>query len=434
MSPRVAAEDRQHEGGTRWVFELDLHPRQREVFEHPARFKVIAAGRRFGKTVLCAALCIIVAASKPDANVMWVAPAHRQAKMAMRLVKKFLPKGSYEANNTTQEIFLATGGRIAFVSGDRPDNLRGEGLDLVVVDEAAFIEQRVWTQAIRPALSDRLGKAVLISTFDGENWYFDLETFAEDPKNVEWMGWRFPTAANPYIDPAEIEEARRNLPAEVFAQEYEASPLSYSGAVFRAARLNHAAELGDELTVPTEHLVRVVDGMKVIAPGPSCEAGLDWGWNVTALEVNAQLTDGRIAWVAELVQERIELTERCENIADVCEQWGVQCVYADAADPTANAALAMTFDRRGLKTEVQPVPFNVWKKAGISARNYHLEREREVITPACRQLLIDSKAYHYEEDGEKPAKGKDHTVDAATAFYASRAYLLGAEIDAEEAS
>lgn len=412
--PEVVADN----AASRWRVEIDMHPAQREIFEHPARMKVIAAGRRFGKSTLCMAQTIVVAAAKPGANVMWIAPAHRQARLAMNTIAKLIPRPHRDVNRTTQEIHLSTGGRIVFVSGERPDNLRGEGLDLVVIDEAAFVAEALWTQAVRPALADTLGKALLISTFFGENWFYDLYRYAINPEHKEWEGWRFPTSANPYIAPAEIAEAQRTLPKEVFAQEFEAVPTSFSGAVFEGSTLDRAWALGAEL----EEQVR-----------PVCEAGLDWGHNVTALEVAVALADGRLAWMDERLFERVELSEKCDAIAAICEKYRVTVIYADAAGATENVTLAKVLARSKAPTEVQPVPFSAFKKAGIMARTWHLEHERELITPACPQLLIDSKAYHYTPLGEKPAKGNDHTVDAATALYASRVHLLGDDLLMEAA-
>ena len=399
-----------------WQLELELHVAQQQVFESEARFKVIAAGRRFGKTLLAAAKAIEVAASKPDAVVWWVSPSHDQSRMALRMVAKAIPQRHREVNKTLSEIYLSNGGRIAFKSGERSDNLRGEGLDLVIVDEAAFVSESLWTQAIRPTLSDKNGKALLISTFDGENWFYDLYRFALDPRNEQWEGWRFPTSSNPYIPAEEIAEAQRNLPKEVFGQEYLASPLAFAGAVFDGDKLDLAYKAGQAFEAPAR-------GM--------CEAGLDWGWNFTVLEVCQELPDGRISWIAEEVLERTELTVKCGIIAAYCIQYGIETIYADAAGADENVTLAKILEARNCPTFVQPVPFNAYKRTGVMTRVFYLESDREILTPNCPQLVIDSKAYHYDPKAaagdEKFAKGHDHSVDAVTAFYASRSYVLGDE-------
>lgn len=410
-----------------WVINLDLHPAQREVWESKRRFKIVAAGRRFGKTVLGAATLIVSATEKGRSTGMWVSPTHDQSRMAMDMVAELIPRQYRSVNRTLSEIRLPNGSIMLFRSGDRWDHLRGRGLTVAVLDEAAFMPEAVWTEAVRPALSDHKGHALLISTFNGENWFWKRYRDAQDPDNEEWEGFRYLTVDNPFIDPAEVEEARRSLPREVFEQEYEASPMAFAGAVFDSQRIEEAFDAGRDFTIPEPRFLRPsAPGVPIVLNDRyPAEAGLDWGWLYTALEINIELPDGRIAWVGEKVYERLELNERCEHIARMCRDYNVQTVYADAAGASENVTLARILERAGVQTYVQPVPFNVFKKVGIQTRAYYLERGREILTPACPMLRSDSKAYHYDEAGEKPAKGDDHTVDAATAFYASRASALG---------
>ncbi len=130
-----------------------------------------------------------------------------------------------------RRILLPGGGEIVVKSADSPESLRGEGLDLVVLDEAAFIDSEVWTDAIRPALSDRKGGAVIISTPAGYNWFHEVFMRGQEARD-DWQSWQYPTSDNPLIDAAEIEAARESLPARTFAQEYEAA-FTADGALFK---------------------------------------------------------------------------------------------------------------------------------------------------------------------------------------------------------
>lgn len=123
------------------------------------------------------------------------------------------------------------GGMVGVRSADNPDSLRGEGLDFCVMDEAAYIAPEAWSEALRPALSDRLGRALFISTPRGRNWFFDVYNRAAG--DDEWQSFQYPTSANPFIAPSEIEAARRELPEIIFRQEYEAQFVDSEGAVFR---------------------------------------------------------------------------------------------------------------------------------------------------------------------------------------------------------
>ena len=137
-------------------------------------------------------------------------------------------------------VTLPGGGFVAVRSADNPDSLRGEGLDYVVMDECAFMQKEAWTEAIRPALSDRLGKALFISTPKGRNWFW--ESYQRGINGEEgWQSWTFPTSNNPFIEPVEIEAAKRDLPEMIFRQEYLAEFVDDAGGVFR--RVQEAAIL-----------------------------------------------------------------------------------------------------------------------------------------------------------------------------------------------
>ncbi len=431
MSPRKAGRELAGETNVdEWVFELGLHPAQEEVWESEARFKVVAAGRRFGKTVLGTAKLLVAATKTPKSTSLWVAPSHSQSRMALDMISEVLPRDYREVNRTLSEIYLANGSKLLFRSGERWDNLRGDGLVAAVLDEAAFLDERVWTEAVRPALSDHKGSALLISTFNGENWFYNYFRRALEADNEQWASWRFRTLDNPFIEAAEVEEARRNLPREVFEQEYEASPMAFSGAVFDAAKIDAAFDAGRDFVTPAPTFKPVAPGQAVIVESSyPTEAGLDWGWLNTALEICLETPDGKIAWVHEKIYERIELNERCEAIAVLCRDFNVKTIYADAAGASENVTLARILERFGVHTYVQPVPFATFKKLGVQTRNFYLEQGREILTAGCLGLRTDSKAYHYDATGEKPAKGDDHTVDACTAFYASRGYVLGGFIE-----
>lgn len=146
-------------------------------------------------------------------------------------------------------ISMPGGGEVWVRSADNPDTLRGEGLNFVVLDECAFTKQEVWTEAIRPALSDTLGKALFISTPRGRNWFWDLFRKGQSGDDPDWQSWKFPTSANPKIAASEIEAAKKDLPELIFLQEYMAEFIDDSGGVFR--RIFDAAVL-EALESPQE--------------------------------------------------------------------------------------------------------------------------------------------------------------------------------------
>ncbi|MCC7494865.1 MAG: hypothetical protein IT204_21120 [Fimbriimonadaceae bacterium] len=204
----------------------------------PARFKVLCCGRRWGKSTLALNACL--EAIGQGAQVVWyVAPTFRMVDLHWRTLRRHL-RGRFPGtlHQAQRRAVFATGAEIAFRSADNPDHLRGVGLDYLVVDEAAFLPDgaAVWGEALRPALADRRGRALIISTPKGRNFFHQLWLRGRDPQQGEWAAFRYPTASNPYIAAGEVAAARAELPQRIFEQEFEAAFLDDGGAVFRGVR------------------------------------------------------------------------------------------------------------------------------------------------------------------------------------------------------
>jgi len=207
------------------------HPGQLVVHMSPERFKVLSAGRRWGKTRLGVNECIDAASR--GGRAWWVAPTYKDSEMGWRPLREIarqLP--GVEIRISDKQVIFPNGGFVAVRSAEKSDGLRGEGLDFVVMDECASMRKTAWTEEIRPALTDRKGKALFIGTPKGRNHFFEL--FQKGERGEEdWKSWRFPTVSNPKIDPKEVEAAKRDLPEVVFRQEYLAEFVDNAGSVFR---------------------------------------------------------------------------------------------------------------------------------------------------------------------------------------------------------
>jgi phage terminase large subunit-like protein len=233
----------------------ELHEKQREVASSKARFRVCAAGRRFGKSRLGSALC--VAEALDGGRAWWVAPSYPVATVGWRMVKRLSSSiPGIQIRQAEHTIEYPSGGEVRVRSADNPDSLRGEGLDLVVLDECAFMKHETWTEAIRPALSDRQGKALFISTPKGRGWFWSLYQNGIN-NEPDWQSWQLPTAANPFIDKGEIEAAKRDLPEIIFRQEYLAEFVDDQGGVFR--RVQEAAVLQPSEPDPKRQYIAGVD-------------------------------------------------------------------------------------------------------------------------------------------------------------------------------
>jgi hypothetical protein len=225
---------------------INAHPHQAQAVIHnsPARFRVVDAGRRFGKTRLGVLECLEAAAKGKRA--WWVAPSYKMANVGWRPLRKLAAQipGAL-VNLTEKNVTLPGGGEVSVRTADNPDSLRGEGLDLVVMDECAFIKPEAWSEALRPALSDKLGRALFISTPRGRNWFWEMYQRGINGDNTDWASFRYKTLDNPFIAPSEIEDAKQLLPELIFRQEYEAEFIDSEGAVFRNIQESATAELLD---------------------------------------------------------------------------------------------------------------------------------------------------------------------------------------------
>ena len=238
---------------------MPLSKPQREIVSAPQRFKVACCGRRFGKTTLAIWL-MCREASQPDREIFYIAPTYRQAKMIAwkKLKNKLLDlRWVSKINETELSIILKNGSTISLKGADGgAQNLRGVGLDAVIMDEASIIDEEAWTEVLRPALADKQGWALFISTPAGMNWLKDLYDLAEEFPD-EWASFQFTSLDGGNIPLAEIEAARRTLDSRTFQQEFEASFVNFTGRIFYAfdRKLNikpYTEELPNELLVGTD--------------------------------------------------------------------------------------------------------------------------------------------------------------------------------------
>ena len=216
-----------------------LHRGQRAIFDDPHRFKAVSAGRRFGKTKLGALMCFAVAAQRGRA--WWVAPTFGIAQIGWRMMRQLAAQvPGVTIRESERMITLPTGGTVQIKSADNPDSLRGEGLDFVVLDECAFLKPETWTEVLRPALADKQGGALFISTPKGRNWFWNIHQRAN--YDAAWKSFHFTSYDNPFVAKSELDATKEQLPERVFRQEILAEFLEDGGGVFRGVRAAATAE------------------------------------------------------------------------------------------------------------------------------------------------------------------------------------------------
>ena len=216
------------------TLDISLLPWQQEVWNHEARFKVVAAGRRTGKSRLAAYLLIVNALQADRGHVFYVAPTQGQARdiMWQTLLEVGHPviEGSH-INNL--QIKLINGATISLKGADRPETMRGVSLKYLVMDEYADMKPEVWEQILRPALADQKGQALFIGTPMGRNHFYDLYLYGSQGNDETFKSFHFTSFDNPILDAGEIESAKRNMSSFAFRQEFMASFEALGGELFK---------------------------------------------------------------------------------------------------------------------------------------------------------------------------------------------------------
>jgi len=287
---------------------------QQEVFKDETRFKVVAAGRRCGKSRLSAVTLLIEGLNCPVGSaVMYIAPTLGMARTIMYDLLLDLGKPvikSAHVNNL--EITLVNGRKIMLRGADNPDSLRGVSLTYVVLDECAFIKEDTWQKIIRAALSDKKGRALFISTPSGRNWFYDLFNLGREGDDEEWKSWHKTTADNETIDPKEIEAAKRTLSSFAFKQEYLSSFDTTGADVFKHEWIKRDVEPKNGSYVVAIDLA----GFQDISAGSTNKSRLD----ETAIAIVKVKDDGSW-WVKDIMHGRWDIKETCNKILEVIKEY-----------------------------------------------------------------------------------------------------------------
>lgn len=211
-----------------------LTPNQIDVAKSRSRFRVLASGRRFGKTYL--AIYELVRASAAVGRQVWyVAPTYRQARqISWKMLKDAVNFIRWPAKFNESDLtcsFLRNGSSISLRGADNYDSLRGVGINFLAIDEAADVKPEAWFEVLRPTLSDTGGEAFFLGTPKGRNWFYDLYMRGQN-KEDGWQSWQYTTLEGGNVPEEEIEAASRDLDELTFNQEYMASFVNFQGRVY----------------------------------------------------------------------------------------------------------------------------------------------------------------------------------------------------------
>jgi len=385
---------------------LNLRWAQGEVFKADERFRVLVAGRRFGKSYLSCVELLKGAISKPGETYFYCAPTYRMAKdIAWKTLKKLVPKQWIKSKNETDlKIELVNESTIELKGTENAMALRGRSLSGVVLDEAAFMDREVWSEVIRPALADKQGWALFISTPDGTaSWFYDLWCYVPEDESGDWKRWSFTTIEGGNVPKEEVEAARGQLDNRTFRQEFEASFENLTGLV--------AVSFDDE------NISSEVQDLHMLPLYMGVDFNVDPLCGICAVKSNENLyvfdeiilTGGATTW---------------DFAEEVVNRYGVERRIITCPDPTGGArktsGVGLTdhtiLRRSGFTVSSPKAPWKIRDKiTAVNTALYDANGDRRTfIHPRCKELIKSLRTLTYAPNTGLPNKnlGVDHAFDA----------------------
>jgi phage terminase large subunit-like protein len=299
--------------------DIKLLPWQQQVWNDQSRFKVVAAGRRTGKSRLAAWMLIVEALQADRGNVWYVAPTQGQARDIMWLTLLELGNPVIESSHVNNmQIKLVNGAVISLKGADRPETMRGVSLKFVVLDEYADMKPSVFEQILRPALADLKGKALFIGTPMGRNHFYELYNYGDKNDDKEYKSWHFTSFDNPLLDPKEIEAAKKSMSSFAFRTEFMASFEAASGGIFKEEWI----KIDEEEPKDGRYFVAVdLAGFEnVAAANTAKKKRLDQ----SAIAIVKVTAEGW--WVADIEFGRWDIKQTAQKIFDVVRDYEPVCV------------------------------------------------------------------------------------------------------------
>ena len=293
---------------------IELLPWQQEVWNDETRFKIVAAGRRTGKSRLAAWMLILRALQTEKGHVFYVAPTQGQARDIMW--QTLLELGNPVIVNShinNLQLKLVNGATISLKGADRPETMRGVSLRFLVLDEYADMKPEVFEQILRPALADQKGDALFIGTPMGRNHFYDLYQYGELGDDPTYKTWHFTSYSNPLLDSEEIDVAKKSMSSYAFRQEFMASFEARGSEMFKEDWVKFAEPNNEE---EGDYYVSIdLAGFEEVNKKRAKNSNLD----ETAIAIVKVNTNG---WFVEnIIHGRWELSETARKIFEVIRDY-----------------------------------------------------------------------------------------------------------------
>jgi len=292
---------------------VELLPWQQDVFNDDTRFKIVAAGRRTGKSRLAAWMLILYALQTKKGQVFYVAPTQGQARDIMwQTLMELGHEVIKSAHINNLQITLINGAIISLKGADRPETMRGVSLRFLVMDEYADMKPEVWEQILRPALADQKGDAMFIGTPMGRNHFYDLYMYGMLDEDPTYKSWHFTSYDNPLLDPEEINVAKKSMSSFAFKQEFMASFEAQGSEIFK----EEWVEFDEEEPDVGDYFIAIdLAGFEDLSSTGKKNKRLD----NTAISIVKVNEDGW--WVNEIIYGRWTLDKTAEQIFNIVAKY-----------------------------------------------------------------------------------------------------------------
>ena len=373
---------------------------QHAIAVHPAHIKVVAMGRRWGKTIMAG--CLAVGEAYYGAQVAWVVPTYRNARPLWRFVEQHVAQAA--TIHRSEMAVKFGGGRLGIYTADHDIALRGEAFDLVIVDEAARIREETWTDVIMPTLADCDGRAILVSTPRGHNWFW-REYLRGSIDNDRQQSWRAPSANNPSKAIQGAATRAKELVSErTYRQEWLAEFVEDGGGVFRGVR-----------KCVKEHAVTPVAGLTYVI-------GVDWGRTNDATVFTIIATETmQVVHIAKLLD--VDYARQVAQLTHLATIWNPYAIIAETN--SMGGPLVESLQRAGLPVEGFATTAQT-KLPLIDALALAIERQDIGLTNNI-ELLAELEAYESERlpsgvvrFSAPQGMHDDHVISLALAYRAAR--------------
>lgn len=385
------------------VFKLDLTltPAQKQIDASNARFKIVRAGRKFGKTTYSQKKALDWL--KVPGSIHWhIAPTYKHAKLiSWEEFKRLIPVEALAKRPNDQDlmIVLKNGARLHLMGSDDPDSLRGPAPSSFTFEEAAFQKAEVWNEIMRPNIMPKKAPGLFISTPKGYNWFYDLELEARKDTKGEWAVFHFSVYDNPHIDAEEIAKAKAACENEkIWNQEYLALYEASRGRVFAGLDVNrHSASL----SIPSGKVYRAVD----------------WGMRDNTAALWGYLRSGALYIYREYLENNLSAPQQANIIKQMTPssekvEWTRISHDSVKEDPNMKGLTVFWhFRQSGIENLVAS---SKDKKHSRQMINDLIRQDRLVIDKnRCPKLWKQIMTYEWKEtEQETPEDGNDDAVDA----------------------